>query len=84
MTSAALEQRLTEWAREVEDFLDRRLSAGSSIPDRLLAAMRHAMLGGGKRIRPFLVIESAALFGLDHTVSLIPAAGVECLHGYSL
>ena len=53
-------------------------------PDRLLQAMRHAALGGGKRIRPFLVIESAALFGLGAEAALDAAAAIECMHCYSL
>ena len=53
-------------------------------PARLIEAMRHAVLGGGKRFRPFLVIESAALFGLNAAASLDTAAALECLHCYSL
>lgn len=53
-------------------------------PDRLLAAMRHGALAGGKRLRPFLVIESAALFGLPTEAAVTTAAAVECLHCYSL
>lgn len=46
--------------------------------------MRHAVLSGGKRFRPFLVIESAALFGLTAEAALDTAASLECLHCYSL
>jgi farnesyl diphosphate synthase len=46
--------------------------------------MRHAVLGGGKRFRPFLVIEAAALFGVDPSAALDTAASLECLHCYSL
>ncbi|MFG1294583.1 polyprenyl synthetase family protein [Xanthobacter variabilis] len=53
-------------------------------PARLLAAMRHGALGGGKRLRPFLVIEAAALFGLPVEASVTAAAAVECVHCYSL
>jgi farnesyl diphosphate synthase len=52
-------------------------------PARLLAAMRHAT-EGGKRLRPFLVIESAALFGIPEPQSLQTAVAFECVHGYSL
>jgi farnesyl diphosphate synthase len=54
------------------------------VPVRLLDALRHATLGGGKRFRPFLVIESAALFGLSETQALDTAAALECVHCYSL
>jgi farnesyl diphosphate synthase len=46
--------------------------------------MRHAALGGGKRLRPFLVIESAALFDVPAEAALDAAAAVECVHCYSL
>lgn len=53
-------------------------------PPRLLAAMGHGALGGGKRLRPFLVIESAALFGLAPEAAVTAAAALECVHCYSL
>ena len=53
-------------------------------PERLSAAMGHAVLSGGKRFRPFLVIESAALFGISTESALDTAAALECLHCYSL
>jgi len=46
--------------------------------------MGHAVLSGGKRFRPFLVIESAALFGIERDAALDTAAALECLHCYSL
>ena len=51
---------------------------------RLLDAMRYASLGGGKRLRPFLVVESAALFGVSRQNSLMAGAALECVHCYSL
>ncbi len=53
-------------------------------PPRLAAAMRHAALSGGKRLRPFLVVESAALFGVDRAAAIMTAASLECIHCYSL
>jgi farnesyl diphosphate synthase len=53
-------------------------------PARLLSAMRHGVLNGGKRLRPLLVMESAALFGADDDAALRVAAAVECVHCYSL
>ncbi|WP_290737833.1 farnesyl diphosphate synthase [Amaricoccus sp.] len=50
----------------------------------LAEAMRHATLGGGKRLRAFLAIESAALFRAPGAQALRAAAAVECLHAYSL
>lgn len=51
---------------------------------RLAAAMRHALLAGGKRFRPFLVLESTALFGLPRDAALDTACALECIHCYSL
>jgi farnesyl diphosphate synthase len=53
-------------------------------PERLLAAMRHGVLNGGKRMRPALVVESAGLFGGDAEAALRVAAALECVHCYSL
>jgi len=50
----------------------------------LAAAMRHAVLNGGKRLRAFLALEVAGLFGADGPAAERVAAAVECLHAYSL
>lgn len=76
-------------ARTVEALLDSFLSVKPrhdeiSRPARLLAAMRHGVFNGGKRLRPFLVIESAALFGLRSPAVVQVAAALECVHCYSL
>jgi farnesyl diphosphate synthase len=88
-TQIDFETRLVAHAAQVEDLLrallDRRVRTGEiARPERLLAAMRHGVLNGGKRLRPFLVVESAALFGRsDHDV-YATAAALECVHCYSL
>lgn len=46
--------------------------------------MRHAVLSGGKRLRAFLVLQTAALFDVDVSQSLHAAAAIECMHAYSL
>nr|WP_310321738.1 farnesyl diphosphate synthase [Aminobacter aminovorans] len=53
-------------------------------PGHLMAAMRHGVLNGGKRLRPFLVLESAALFDADGEAALRVASALECVHCYSL
>lgn len=53
-------------------------------PETLFAAMRHGVLNGGKRFRPFLLMESAALFGAGGEAVLRAAAALECVHCYSL
>lgn len=65
--------------------LDGRLLGGEiARPARLLEAMRHGVLAGGKRLRPFLVMECAALFEADGEAALRVAAALECVHCYSL
>jgi farnesyl diphosphate synthase len=87
--SAQFEARLSEIAALTETLLDRLLDAGPAAgerarPARLLEAMRYASLGGGKRFRPFLVVESAALFAVPRERSLMAGAALECVHCYSL
>lgn len=83
------ETRLATEARAVEALLDQLLSPESrsdeiARPERLRAAMRHGVLNGGKRLRPFLVVESAALFDAPRQAALRVAAALECVHCYSL
>src|SRR5476649_2095134 len=82
-------QRLDAAAKEIESVLEKLLSTAPvegelSRPARLIDAMRYSSLGGGKRFRPFLVVESAALFGVPRRQSLMVAAALECVHCYSL
>ncbi|MFN3869232.1 MAG: polyprenyl synthetase family protein [Hyphomicrobiaceae bacterium] len=80
-------QRLDAAATLVEARLSHFLdtAAGPAITSpRLAAAMRHAVLGGGKRFRPFLVIESARMLGLAPEAAVDTAAALECVHCYSL
>ena len=65
----------------LRQLLDARpLSGEIARPERLIAAMRHGVLNGGKRVRPFLVMESAALFSADGEAALRVAAALECVH----
>jgi farnesyl diphosphate synthase len=77
--------QLERVASAVEARLDRLLPQGHG---RGLAglgpAMRYAVLGGGKRLRPLLLIESAQLFGVRETDALQAACALECVHCYSL
>jgi farnesyl diphosphate synthase len=76
--AALVEQRLGE-------LLARGASAsGSGRGSRLADAMRYAALGGGKRLRPFLLIQSARLFGVEEARALDAACALECIHCYSL
>lgn len=55
-----------------------------SVEPKLKAAMRHGLLLGGKRVRPFLVFVTGKLLGADEAVLEGPAAAIECIHAYSL
>ncbi|OJU21175.1 MAG: geranylgeranyl pyrophosphate synthase [Alphaproteobacteria bacterium 64-6] len=82
----AFEERLGEIAALVENRLAALLGqdALGATPPVLGAAMRHAVLGGGKRFRPFLVIEGARVLGMSDMAAVDTACAVECLHCYSL
>ncbi len=75
-------ERLEAHASRVERHLDEWLTKErlGPVPGRLLEAMRYGSLGGGKRFRPFLVIESAALFGVSEGRRLMrPARWNACI-----
>ncbi|MEZ5668885.1 MAG: polyprenyl synthetase family protein [Alphaproteobacteria bacterium] len=81
---AAFQAALAGAATEVEGELERCLPAGDGRIGRLFAAMRYAAMAGGKRLRPFLVLETGRLFGADPAAALRTAAAVEMVHCYSL
>lgn len=74
---------LRDRAAAVQSYLDGRLSLKPPAV-KLTEAMRYAVLGGGKRLRPFFLIESAALFGVPQREAIPAAAALECVHCYSL
>ena len=71
-------------AKQVTDMLDALMPLTDTPEARVVEAMRYASLAGGKRVRPFLVTQSASLFGVDTTSALRAAAAVEMVHCYSL
>jgi farnesyl diphosphate synthase len=88
-TAPDFAKRLDKTAEDTEALLAKLLS-DALLPDeiarpkRLMDAMRYSSLGGGKRLRPFLVVESAAVFGVDRNAALLAGAALECIHCYSL
>ena len=80
----ALEKALRETTRDVEEVLEKILPSENGHEARLFDSMRYATLGGGKRFRPFLVVQSATLFSVNRSSSLRVAAAVELVHCYSL
>ena len=81
--------RLDRTAEDTEAVLARLLGDAPladeiARPRRLMDAMRYSTLGGGKRLRPFLVVESSAIFAVPRDAALLAGAALECIHCYSL
>src|SRR3954463_15378085 len=81
-------KRLDKTADDTEALLGRLLSDDIlhdeiARPRRLMDAMRYSSLDGGKRLRPFLVVESSAMFGVAREAALLAGAALECIHCYS-
>ena len=80
----SFQDALSLCATETEALLDQLLPADGAAARRVVEAMRYAALGQGKRLRPFLVVESSALFGVPREQALRVGAALECVHCYSL
>ena len=79
-----LDSALAAAAADVERLMDVVLPTTSDAEAPLIDAMRYASLGGGKRLRAFLAIQSAHLFGVDARCAIRVAAAIEFMHAYSL
>jgi farnesyl diphosphate synthase len=80
-----IKKMLGDNATAVTDLLDTLLPVDHEKPEsKLIEAMRYAALSSGKRIRPFMVVSSARMFGVAEESSLRTAAAVEMVHCYSL
>jgi farnesyl diphosphate synthase len=77
------ERQLSAFAGAIESYLDALLPIGGKAP-LLIEAMRYAILAPGKRLRPFLVAESARLYAIERRQALQVGAALECVHCYSL
>jgi farnesyl diphosphate synthase len=71
-------------AAEIDQALDRLIPPPDGDEARLFEAMRYASMGGGKRLRGFLVLEGAAQFSVAREAALRVAGAIEMLHAYSL
>ena len=88
-STSAFQSQLTAVAGETESLLERLqgntvLDGERARPEHLMEAMRYVTLGGGKRVRPFLVVASAGLFDVPRERALMVGAALECVHCYSL
>ena len=84
----AMPDLLAEAFEEVQRDVDAAFDAYLPVPDdtraRLVEAMRYAVIGGGKRVRPLLVCATARLFGVDRDAAVAAGCAVEAIHAYSL
>lgn len=78
------ELAFARWRDRIESQLDASLPSPEAAPQGLHRAMRYAVLGGGKRMRPLLVYAAGQVFGADEHAMDAPAMAVELIHAYSL
>ncbi|MGI8705898.1 MAG: polyprenyl synthetase family protein [Sphingomicrobium sp.] len=83
-TRLDLEAEADRVSARLDDFFSCLLKLPGDSRERLFAAMRHAAIGGGKRLRPLLTIAASRLFGIDEEQALRVAAAIEAIHVYSL
>ncbi len=79
-----LKEGLARVQEEVDSVFDALLPVPQDSRARLVEAMRYAAIGGGKRVRPLLLVSTAELFGVDRDRALRAACAVEAIHVYSL
>ncbi len=84
MTSDLLSSALADIAADVDQGFDLLLPVPEDGRARLYEAMRHAAIGGGKRLRPLLVMAASRLFNVRHESALNVGLAIECIHVYSL
>ncbi len=84
MASADLEAACVHVGAAVDVLFGHYLAEPGDGRDRLFAAMRHAGMGGGKRLRPLLTVAAAQLFGMDQERAIRAGAAIEAIHVYSL
>lgn len=87
-TTALSQSAFLAWMRDVQQRMETELGEllplASQQPQRLHAAMRYSLLGGGKRVRPLLVMAAGNLGGAVDSALIRSAAAVEMIHAYSL
>jgi farnesyl diphosphate synthase len=82
--SLSLKPALDAVGHAIDQRFDRMLAVPDDARARLYEAMRHAAIGGGKRLRPLLVVAACELFHVDRERALRVGLAVECIHTYSL
>ena len=73
-----------QYRQRIDALLQQHIDDLSDVAPTLKAAMRHGLLLGGKRVRPFLVYATGNMLGVADELLDGPAAAIECIHAYSL
>ncbi len=84
VNSDILAEELLRIQGEVDSGFDTFLAVPEDSRARLVEAMRYAAIGGGKRVRPLLVVATAEMFGVNRPAALRAACAIEAIHVYSL
>lgn len=82
--ATSLNEAIAQVAADVDDLFDTLLAVPDDPRQRLFEAMRHAAIGGGKRLRPLLVVATAGIFNVARSYALRAGTAVEAIHVYSL
>jgi farnesyl diphosphate synthase len=84
VSDSPLGEAMVRIAREIDSLFDALLPVPADGRATLFKAMRHAAIGGGKRLRPLLLMATAEMHGADRTQALRAALAIEAIHAYSL
>src|SRR6185369_14015119 len=79
-----LKRELARVQHEIDASFASLLRVPGDARDRLIEAMRYAAIGGGKRVRPLLLVSAATLHGADRAAAIRAATAIEAIHAYSL
>ncbi|HEX4874642.1 MAG TPA: farnesyl diphosphate synthase [Sphingorhabdus sp.] len=82
--ATSLNEAIAQVAADVDDLFDTLLAVPDDPRQRLFEAMRHAAIGGGKRLRPLLVVATASIFNVARSYAVRAGTAVEAIHVYSL
>lgn len=84
VTASVLGDALNRIREDVDKHFDLLLPVPDDARARLFQAMRHAAIGGGKRLRPLLLVATAGMFGVERDAAVRTGCAVEAIHAYSL
>ena len=79
-----IEEKIKAFALRFGQDLDKYFPKPETLDGRVVEAMEYSVKNGGKRLRPFMVCETAKIFGIDEKISLPVATALEMVHSYSL